>query len=345
MEEKKELKQIDFAKIAKAMWTNKKIYIISLPLAFIIACGIIFSVPRYYSCTVKLAPELDNMSSNSISSIASIFGVDLGNRNTGVDAIFPELYPDLISSVDFKTSMFFVKVESLDGKIKTTYADYLMKNQKTPWWDKIKNILSAEEQSKENNTNINPFKLTNTQSNIANTIGSKIACNIDKKNYVISITVTDQDPLIAATIADSAKAKLQDFITRYRTKKAQKELDYTHKLYVEAKRNYERSRQLYGSFADANMDVILQSAKSKQDDIENDMQLKYNIYTQLTSQLQSARAKLIEQTPAFTTLQSATVPVKPAGPQRMIFTIACVILTFFIDTLVIIKRNYSTIFG
>ena len=62
------------------------------------------------------------------------------------------------------------------------------------------------------------------------------------------------------------------------------------------------------------------------------MQLKYNTYTQYSQQLQQAKAKLIEQTPAFTTIQSASVPIKPAGPKRMIFTAVIIILVFVVDT-------------
>ena len=49
------------------------------------------------------------------------------------------------------------------------------------------------------------------------------------------------------------------------------------------------------------------------------MQLKYNVYTALNTRQEAAMAKLQENTPVFTTLTNATVPVKPAGPKRMIF--------------------------
>ena len=89
-------------------------------------------------------------------------------------------------------------------------------------------------------------------------------------------------------MADSVRSHLQVAITEYRTKKAKVDLDYMQKIYNEARSQYDKSRQLYASYADANQDVILQSFKMKQDDLENDMQLKYNIYTQVVEQLQLA---------------------------------------------------------
>ena len=106
-----------------------------------------------------------------------------------------------------------------------------------------------------------------------------------------------------------------------------------HNLYVDAKRQYEKARQRYATFSDANTDVVLESVRSKQEDLENEMQLQYNNYTNMATQYQSAIARLRERTPAFTLLQRATVPIKPAGPKRMIFVATMVFVAFVTTTL------------
>jgi uncharacterized protein involved in exopolysaccharide biosynthesis len=70
--------------------------------------------------------------------------------------------------------------------------------------------------------------------------------------------------------------------------------------------------------------------QAKVESLENEMQAKYNIYNSINTQLQTARAKLQEATPAFTIIESASVPIKPAGPKRMIISIAMMILSFFV---------------
>ena len=62
---------------------------------------------------------------------------------------------------------------------------------------------------------------------------------------------------------------------------------------------------------------MLQTFKSKQDDLENDMQLKYNAYTQIYEQLQLSKAKVQERTPAFTVVQSASVPIKHINKSKL----------------------------
>lgn len=337
MENDKELKQIDFVEIWKAAKKHWYLYPIWIVAAFAISCVIILPVPRYYTSTVKLAPELSSMiNTGSLSSIAEQFGINISNNDmTNSDAIMPDLYPDVISSVDFLTSMFKVPVYVEKKNKKMSYYDYLSKCQSAAWWEKIiikiKDTVTTDKDSKNKNDDsdkVNPFRLTKEQTEICSQLNKNIKCSVDKKNLVISITVEDQDPVISAVIADTVKNKLQKFITDYRTRKAKTDLNYALKIQADAKAQYEKSRRAYAEYADANQDVVLQSVSSKMEEMENEMQLRFNNYSAAGTQVQAARAKLREQTPAFTKLQSATVPIKPAGPKRMIFCAVWMLLAF-----------------
>ncbi len=341
---KNEIKQIDLQKIVMAMYQHKRLYLYILPIVLIVSSLLVLCVPRYYQSTVKLAPELSSFSSSSLNDIASTFGFEIGGSSNNGDAIFPELYPDLIASNDFVISLFYVQIKTKDNSIKTNYYDYMLNKQKAAWWStafyKTQALFMKKEPAgKSSNNKANPFMLDKMQDMVAKGISNKIVCDVDKKNYVISITVEDQDPLVAATMADTVKSRLQDFITNYRTKKARNDYEYVLKLSKEAKMRYERARQAYGAYADTNQDVILQSYKLKTNDLENEMQLQYNNYTSLMTQLEKARAKVLEQTPAFTTLQSASVPIKPSGPKRMRFVLSMVVIAFVIISLYATKDN------
>ena len=309
--ENEEESSLDFKAILAALCKHKLLYVIIVPLSLTI--GIIYakSLPKYYQCQVTLAPELGGGTSNlgSLSSLASSMGYKVGGNKADADAITPTLYPDLMNSVDFKTSLFDVKVHRMDSSKVMTYYDYLLYYQKTPWWSKL---FSAKDTIR--HEKVNPFMLTKKQTDIAKVINTNVVCDVDNKTGVITIDVTDQDPLISAMMADSVKTRLQTFITKYRTNKARNDLETTKKLCVEAKRRYEKVRQQYGAFSDANQEVILESVRSKQEDLENDMQLQFNNYNALAASLQAAYAKVQAVTPVFTTLQSATVPTKKTGP-------------------------------
>jgi uncharacterized protein involved in exopolysaccharide biosynthesis len=94
-------------------------------------------------------------------------------------------------------------------------------------------------------------------------------------------------------------------------------------------------------FCDANQDIILQSVNSKRDALEQDMQFKYNTYTALNTQLEAVKAKLQERTPAFTILKNATVPIKPAGPKRVLFILGMLILVTTVKGFLLIRKDIS----
>lgn len=325
--------------VLQRMQEHKRLFFITLPIVFVVSAVLIVAVPRTYTSAVTMAPETTMMdgSMGSLSSLASSFGVNLDQMQT-TDAITPLLYPDLMGDNGFVCSLFNVPVKSIDGKIDCTYYEYLLKKQKKTWWKrpflwtyaKLKKLISppVDFGPKGGKAKLDPYRLTKPQYDMAQKIRSHVTINIDKKTGVLKVTAKAQDPIICKTIADSTCAHLQQYISNYRTNKARKDVVYYTKLVREAKRDYEIARLRYAGYADANTDAVYESFRSKQDDLENDMQLKFNNYSSLNTQLMAAKAKVQENLPAFTVLQGAAVAQKAAAPKRMIFVAFMLILAF-----------------
>ena len=327
---------------------HKKLYYKVLGITFIASAIITLSIPNYYKCTVMLAPELsgNSGSSNTLSSLASSFGIKLGTGTNGSEALFPTLYPDLMNSVAFRSSLFSIKVKQEDDSTSTEmlYYDYLRDFQKRPWWSEGFRIVSSFFLEDEGGDTINPFQLTKEQFEVVKDMEKIVICDVDKETLVITINVIDQDPLIAATIADSVKVRLQKFITDYRTRKARVDLENNQKLYVEAKTNYEKARLKSAAFNDAHRKAIFDNIRSEKTKLENELQLKYQAYSQITAQLQLSEAKVQEYTPAFTELQPASVPVKKSGPKRTLICIATLFLSFVFTSIYIFYQKGYVIF-
>ena len=146
IEAMEEESSIDFGKLFQDIKKHKKLYYKVLPIAFVLAAIYALSLPNYYQCTVKLSPELSSSrSSSGLASLASNFGLNLGMGGGGIgtEALFPTIYPELVNSTDFKTSLFPVHV-TIEGNKKNgeadrtmTYYDYLENEQKSPWWSTV----------------------------------------------------------------------------------------------------------------------------------------------------------------------------------------------------------------
>ena len=357
-EENKNIKQqekqtIDFMALFRSLWKYRSLYYKVLGITFVFACIYVFSLPKVYQCEVMLAPELSTTrTNNSLTSLARSFGMKLGNNllSGSSEALMPTLYPDLMNSVDFKTSLFDVQVCAEDSVKPKSYYDYLLNDQKLPWWSSviggtigaITDLFVSEDTTEVSGAKekVNPFKLTKKQTAIAKVIANKVVCDVDQKTLVITINVRDQDPIVCATVADSVKERLQQFITDYRTNKARIDLEYNKKLCAESKVRYEKARQRYVEFADANQDVILQSVRTKVTDLENEMQLQFNAYQTYATQVQNAEAQVQQDTPAFMTLQSATVPIKPAGPNKKKYLFVFLFLAFVGTSVYVLYKEH-----
>jgi uncharacterized protein involved in exopolysaccharide biosynthesis len=173
---------------------------------------------------------------------------------------------------------------------------------------------------------LNPFMLKPNEAGVVNNLGKRITVSVDKKTGVTTLSVTMQDPLISANVTTIVLKNLQDYITDYRTNKARHDLEFTEKLYKEARENYDIAQQKYAQYMDENQNTILQLARIKEESLLNERNLTYNIYTQIAQQLQLAKAKVQEITPVYTVVEPATVPLQPSKPNKMLILIGFVFL-------------------
>lgn len=350
MEESQKKKNIiDLREVASKIWHNKKLFFKVWVVTFVLASAWVLPIPRNYLAQVTLAPELEgNSAAGALGSIASSFGVNVDFSQGSGDAIQPLLYPHLFESTEFICSLFDIKVESEDGDIKTTYYDYMRNYQKKTFYkipliwtiSKIKKLFGKKKvQGGGGDGRIDPFRLSEDDQDLVEAIKGNIVCTVDKQFYTITILVRAQDRLICATMADSVRVHLQDFITEYRTQKARVDVDYYKHLIVKARKDYEAALIHYSTFCDAHRNTTMQVYLSKRDDLENELQLKYNAYNALSTQLQTAEAKVQERTPAFTILQNATVPIKASEPKRMLFVLGMLVMATTGTILYVLKDN------
>ena len=331
-----EEQEIDLIELAQKVWASRKLVFKACGYAVLVGLVVAFSIPKEYSTSVTLAPETGGKSGGgSMGALAAMVGSSLG-ASSGEDALSPELYPDIVSSTPFLIELFDVKVRDQKDKIDTTLYAYLDEYQRGPWWGAITSapfkalgwVISLFKDKEEEGVaaKTDPFRLTKDEAAIATALSKRISVSVDKKTGVTTLSVTMQDPLISASLTDTVMRCLQNYITDYRTNKARHDLAFTEKLYKEAKDNYTAAQSKYASFVDANQNIILLSYRAEQERLQNEMNLAYNVYTQVAQQLQMAKAKVQEITPVYTVVQPASVPLRPAKPNKVMILIGFIFL-------------------
>ena len=288
--------------------------------------------PKSFTASVTLAPEMNSGGiglSGNLADMASSFGIDIGGKSS-VDAIYPELYPDIFATTDFLLSLYDVPVRLKEDDTVRKYIDHFKKDLKIPFWNYpkiwIAQMLTPKEGNNGKNGARDPFRLSKEDDQIIEGMRNSIICTVDKKTSVININVIDQDPLVAAIMADTLQRRLQLYITEYRTKKARNDYDFYKKLSQQLRHDYERSREIYTSYADANQGVQLQSLQVKIEELENNMQLKYDNYKNSLELMRQAHAKIQERTPAFVILERPLMPHKASSAPRALIVLLWIFL-------------------
>lgn len=337
---KAEDKEIDLLELASTLWKKRKKLVLWSACGALIGLVVAFSIPREYTTSVKLAPEeTDGKSSGgSLGALASMAGLG-GGFSSGSDAFYPKLYPDVLSSVPFTTSLFDVTVptDEKNGNKTLTVRKYMEEEVKAPWWrmimalpGKLIGMIAGGDSDKEKgNGKVDNFRLTPKESGLVTALNQRVSATVDTKTSVVTITVTMQDPVVSAVLADTVVSRLRDFITDYRTSKARHDLEYAMKINDEAKENYYKAQQRYADYLDRNQGLAFHSAQTMRERLENEMTLAFNLYNQTAQQVQKSQVKVQENTPVYAVVTPATVPVKASSPKKLMILVGFTFLAFF----------------
>lgn len=326
---------IDWMDILRRIYAIRKTLYKAAGVGVILGILIALSIPKQYTVTVTLSPEMSGDKAGGLASLASSF-LGGGTTSNSNDALNVTLAPDIVASTPFVLELFNARVQTLDGKLDTTLTAY-MDEQKQPWWGYIKAapgmaigaIKSLFSEKTDTFSVLNPFQLTSKEAGKVEGLRQAITADVDKKTAMTTITVTLQDPKVTAIVADSVVAKLQQYIVDYRIKKAKEDCDYLEQLYHERQQEYYDAQSKYAHYFDSNRNIAFQSIRAEQERLQNDMSLAYQVYSQVAQQLQVARAKIQEEKPVFAVVEPATVPLQPSGTSRktilvgVLFLVVC----------------------
>lgn len=322
--------------LRKVIGIRKKIYK-AAGIGLIIGVIVAISIPKQYTVEVTLSPEMGNSKGGGLSGLAASFlgsGVTMGD---GTDALNASLSADIVSSTPFLLELSAMEIPISKNEVMTlnTYLD----EETSPWWSYVigfpgmviggvKSLFTEEDEiASFDKTSQGAIELSKKDSRKVATLKKKIAASVDKKTSMTSISVTFQDPKVAAVVADSVVKKLQAYIIDYRTFKAKEDCIYLEKLFKERQQEYYIAQKKYADYLDSHDNLILQSVRAEQERLQNDMSLAYQVYSQVASQLQVARAKVQEEKPVFAVVEPAVVPLEPSGTSRKIYVLAFIFLS------------------
>ena len=345
---------IDIGKILKVIKINKWTILIVTIFSAALGIFIAINIPNEYASQVQILPELESKDAagglSKFKSLAGLAGVDLGGMG-GTDAVRPDLYPNILQSTPFLMNVMNMKVYASKYKKTMIMSKFMEENENQ---ELSTRIFGKSDDKEKDMPIINPqtipletIRLDKKQDDLIKDLQKRVGTTLDKKTGVISISAKMQDPVIAATIVRYAQDYLTNYVVNYRTEKTLKDIKFLGERLNEAKRRYDNALYSYSSYQDRNKGLFLNIAKDQGKKLQYEVDLSYNLYSELANQLEEAKIKVHRETPIFKVLEPAQIPVKKSEPKRSVMVIGFAFLGLILSIFYVLVRNYKSlgIFG
>jgi uncharacterized protein involved in exopolysaccharide biosynthesis len=322
--------KIDLVLIARKIWVKRLIFIKSISLFFAFGVFIAVISPRVYTARSIFIPQSSQGSktSGSIGGLASLAGISLGNME-GANEVPPTLYPQFLSSTDFKKKLLQVSVTLPGTTNKVTYKDFY-EDHYTPGLLELvikyslglpREVLKLVQKkpeliSVEDGEGEGFFQMTFEEFEHFKRLDGQLSVVNKDKEGVIELSFSMQDPLMAAELAQASETLLQEAVINYKIQNAQEQLEFTEARFKEKKQEFEDIQSKLAYFKDRNQNVISAALLNQQQKLEAEYDFAFSIYTELAKQLEQAKLQVAKDTPVFSVIQRVTIPVQKSSPNR-----------------------------
>jgi hypothetical protein len=347
---------INFGEIFRAL--NKfKLTIAFIALVFG-SIGAVYSLTlnNEYSSVVKLLPEANQANNNQmgnlggLAGLAGLAGINIDGANANVDIINPSLYPNLVESSPFLLELIKSNIYNPNLKKWQTILDYLNeKNENAPL--NFSRILSGEE--KITQTTITPsvkskigfepdlLTLSDREASAIGQLKAAIKIETDKKSPAILIMAKMSNPIVAANMTSIVQVQLTKYVISYRTEKANKEMRFLQDRQAESRKRYDQSLFTLSNYKDQNRNPFLNVAKDQEKKLQYEVDLSFNLYSTLTTQLNEAKIRIQKETPLFKVLEPAQVNYGKSSPNRLLITVGAILFGLFLALIYVFFKSVN----
>ena len=354
---------INFGEIWRALLKYK--FLIAITALLFAVLGALFSltINNEYEATVKMVPESADSKSGGgmagglggLSSLAGLAGINIGGA-TGTDAIQPAMYPNIVASIPFLQELINAKIYNPKIKKWQVLREYLKEHQsnapiKLYDSEKLEEERAKKELSDADLKDLNVPKTVGQtidfinidlkEAQILKKLTSYIKVEVDKKTMFLTITCTLQNPVIAANLTSLVQSQLTRYIVNYRTEKVRKEMEFLTSRQAEARKRYDQALFTYSNYKDQNRNRFLNVAKTQEKKLQYEVDLAFNLYSSLTSQLSEAQIRVQKETPIFKVLEPAQVPLSRSSPKRSLITIGAMFIGIFVSLIIVFFKSVN----
>lgn len=347
--------EISLLELFHLVYQKRKVIYASI--IFVILLGLIKSCSspdEYESVAIKLSEaEKEENGLGNIGGLAGLAGINLaGVSGANSTATFsPEMYPKLLKSKPFLVDLIKQEFFFSDLNKKMAIKEYYLQERPGDLLTKsfefvtglpylIFSVFDKETPSrkeineKEDVEKTRYLQISPEEGYVINQIEKKIKIEIEDR--LIKLSVRMPEPLIAAEFNTIVFDKIVTYVTNYKIEKQEISLEFIKESTDTAEDNFKKAQLNLANFRDSNQGIISQRARTKEDQLDAEFNLSFQLYSTLKQELENSKIELKRETPIFSSFQDAIVPNATANTSPVKILLFSVFGGFFLGVFVVI---------
>ena len=289
--------EIDIIDLLKKLYKSKKSIIYTTIIFLIIGIAFALLSPVKYNSTTVFITQNQETGSSSLSGVASLVGINLSSGLSGSE-IPPTMYPQIIESVKFKR-LLLKKV--IDEKNNITLENFI-----TEYYS----IKKVEEE------NLSDLGMTLNEEKYFRILTEILNVSVNQIDGFISIGCTMPNAEYSAKIAKFSRELLQNIIIENKIETARQNLIFSEGQLMEKKKEFDDIYSKLAFFSDSNINSVNSFVLNEKNKLESEFQIISAVVEEISKQVEQAKLQLKKDTPVFSTIQEAVIPVKISSPKR-----------------------------
>lgn len=327
---------IDYKALALRLWTKRK-YIIKVCVAFVVLgfLAAILQKPIYTSsCTFVTLSSSSKASGGSLSSLAALAGINLGDMSAG-ESLSPLIYPQLLSNVEFNKELMRVPLHFEDYDEPVSLYDLAT----DPKYRKFsfESVLNAVKKytiglpgviltairgeqpdvvvpgSGEDGEDGKISAYTNDEYKVYKSLSKMISLTVEKKDGYLTLSAQSGEALVAAELCRGALNLMQKYIADFKQTQAKDNLAYLQARSDETRAEYLSKQMELAQYTDANRGAHTATSQTRMQQLSSEYDLAFALYTEVSKQLLQAELKVKNDTPVLSAVKPIDVPMKKSN--------------------------------
>lgn len=330
--------EIDLKDLIIPIWKARR-QILNSSLIFALLGGILgFLTPATYTASSAFLPQISQTGgglSGSLGGLASLAGI---NGAAGEGDIPPTMYVRVLASEPFRKRLLDATIWA-DGDT-ISYRNYLASRPSSGFGlgtlkeytiglpGKILGMISNDKEDGAGSEKGGLQALSDDEYKLHNSLTGKVTIETDDKEGLVTITVVESDPTVAAEVAKVTEEVLQEWIIEYKVKNAKAQYDFIEKQFDLKQKEFFSIQDQLAAYMDRNQNVLSATYLTRLERLQAEFNLVNTIYSELARQKEQAAIQLSKDTPTFSIIDPVKVPKEKTGPRKSMNVIGGLFIGF-----------------